>query len=156
VHVLSNFADLHSMEALPVELIGKIVSELALEDVIKISQLSRRLKLIASDPILNVWRLPILRNLRSNEYEDTLKHLSVYMSVPRHNWVEILSIGRASYILFETTLPNLREAEWEEAFKRRFFPSWTKWRRDSTWKAAFLRSQTFPLKILSRLTHPFV
>lgn len=106
------------IECLPVELIAKIVAELALQDVVNISQLSRRLKHVASDPLLNVWRLPILRNLRSNEYEDTLKHLSVYTSVPRHNWVEILSMGRASYILFETTLPNLTEAEWEEAFVR--------------------------------------
>ncbi|KAJ6539594.1 hypothetical protein B0H19DRAFT_365737 [Mycena capillaripes] len=146
--------------SLPVELIAKIVAELTLQDVIKISQLSRRLKLVASDPVLNIWRLPILRNLCSDEYEGSFKHLSVYMSVPRHNWVEILSMGRASYILFETTLPNLKEAEWEEAFKRfvciscrriasiqpklptirrRFLPSWRKWRRDSPWKAAFLR-----------------
>ncbi|KAF7352578.1 hypothetical protein MVEN_01223100 [Mycena venus] len=127
------------LSLLPVELIAKIVGELNLDDVIKISQLSRRLNLVASDPILNVWRLPILRNLRSEEYEGSLKNLSVYMSVPRHNWVDILSIGRASYILFETTLPNLKDAEWDEAFKRRFLPSWRKWRKDSSWRPAFLR-----------------
>ncbi|KAJ6490343.1 hypothetical protein C8R47DRAFT_466953 [Mycena vitilis] len=129
------------IESLPVELLGKILGELNLEDVIKISQLSRRLKLVASDPIINVWRRPILRNLRSDEYEASLKHLSVYMSVPRHNWVEILAMARAAYILFEATLPNLKEAEWEEAFRMRFLPAWRRQRQkwDSTWKAAFLR-----------------
>ncbi|KAJ7368572.1 hypothetical protein DFH08DRAFT_982756 [Mycena albidolilacea] len=127
------------IESLPVELIGKIVGELTLEDVIKISQLSRRLMNVASDPILNVWRFPILRDLRSDQYEESLKHLSVYMSVPRHNWVDILSRARAPYILFEMTLPNLKEAEWEDAFKRRFLPSWWRQRKDSTWKAALLR-----------------
>ncbi|KAJ6598820.1 hypothetical protein DFH09DRAFT_1129307 [Mycena vulgaris] len=111
-----------------------------LADVVKTSQVSRRLRLVASDTILNVWRLPILRTLHSTtEYEDALKNLSVYMSVPRHNWVDILALARASYILFEATLPNLKEAEWEEAFKRRFLPSWTRWRKDSLWKATFLR-----------------
>ncbi|KAJ7721188.1 hypothetical protein DFH07DRAFT_303044 [Mycena maculata] len=128
------------IETLPVELIGKILGQLNIVDVLILSQLSRRLRLVASDAVLNVWRLPILRNLLSNQYEDCLKHLSVYTSVPRYNWVEILSMGRASYILFETTLPNLKEAEWEEAFKRRFLPSWWRWRKDSsTWKAAFLK-----------------
>ncbi|KAJ7232220.1 hypothetical protein B0H12DRAFT_1261748 [Mycena haematopus] len=127
------------IESLPVELIGKIVGELTLNDVIRISQLSRRMRLVASDPILNVWRLPILRNLRSDQYEDSLKNLSVYMSVPRHNWIDILSRARASYILFEMTLPNLKEAEWEDTFQRRFLPSWKKWRKDNTWRAAFLR-----------------
>ncbi|KAJ7044591.1 hypothetical protein C8F04DRAFT_591275 [Mycena alexandri] len=127
------------IQSLPVELIGKIVGELSLQDVIKISQLSRRMKLVTSDTILNVWRLPILRNLRSEEYEESLKHLSIYMSVPRHNWVEILAMGRASYLLFETTLPNLKEADWEDAFKQRFLPSWRRWRKDGTWKSAFLR-----------------
>ncbi|KAJ7180344.1 hypothetical protein C8R43DRAFT_1084281 [Mycena crocata] len=130
------------IQSLPVELIAKIVGELNLEDVIKISQLSRRLRFVASDTILNVWRPPILRNLLSNgEYENALKNLSVCMGVPRQNWVDILSMGRASYILFEATLPNMKEAEWEEAFKKRFLPSWQRWRTGTapSWKAAFLR-----------------
>ncbi|KAJ7490340.1 hypothetical protein B0H11DRAFT_1020430 [Mycena galericulata] len=129
------------IETLPVELIGKILSELSLADLIKTSQLSRRLKLVASDTVLNVWRPPILRNLLSNVYETSLKNLSVYMSVPRYNWVDILALGNSSFILFEATLPTLKESEWEEAFRRRFLPSiyqWGKW-RDGTWKAAFLR-----------------
>ncbi|KAJ6628935.1 hypothetical protein B0H10DRAFT_1777484 [Mycena sp. CBHHK59/15] len=127
------------LESLPVELIAQIVGELSLGEVIRISQLSRRLKLVASDPVLNVWRLPILRNLRSDNYEDALRNLSVYSSVPRHNWIEILSLGKASFILFEATPPKLNEAQYEECFKRRFLPSWRKWRKDDTWRAAFLK-----------------
>ncbi|KAJ7780996.1 hypothetical protein B0H16DRAFT_1658683 [Mycena metata] len=141
------------IQSLPVELIGKIVGELSLEDAIKVSQLSRRMNAVGSDTILNVWRLPILRNLRSEEYEDSLKHLSVYMSVPRHNWVEICALGRASYLLFEMTLPNLKEADWEDAFKKRFLPSWRRWRKDGTWKAAFLRFRVFCGASNSRVLH---
>ncbi|KAJ7228426.1 hypothetical protein GGX14DRAFT_692450 [Mycena pura] len=126
------------IDTLPVELIAKIIGELDLDDVIRMSQLSRRLKLVASDAVLNVWRLPIMRTLRLNQYETALKNLSVHMSVPRHNWVDILAMANAPYILFESTLPNLKEAEWEEAFKMRFLPSWARRKRDKTWKATFL------------------
>ncbi|KAJ7284135.1 hypothetical protein C8J57DRAFT_1433033 [Mycena rebaudengoi] len=128
------------LETLPVEIIAQIVGELSIKDAVKISQLSRRLRLVSSDPILNVWRVPIIRNLLSNEYEETLKNLGVFTVVPRHNWVDILSLGNPHFILFEATLPNLKDAEYEESFKRRFLPSWKKWRRDGTWKAAFLKT----------------
>lgn len=49
-----------------------------------------------------------------------------------------MSLGKAEYILFEMTLPNLKETEWEECFHRRFLPGWAKW-KTSTWKAAFLK-----------------
>ncbi|KAJ7094547.1 hypothetical protein B0H15DRAFT_921602 [Mycena belliarum] len=126
------------IESLPVELIAKIFGELDIPSVIRTSQLSRILQVVASDPVLNVWRLPILRHLQSNDYE-SLKNLSVHMSVPRSSFIPILALGRASFILFEATLPNLREDDWRDAFRMRFLPSWSRWKRESTWKAAFLR-----------------
>lgn len=151
------------LETLPVEIIAQIVGELSIKDAVKISQLSRRLRLVSSDPILNVWRVPIIRNLLSNEYEETLKNLGVFTVVPRHNWVDILSLGNPHFILFEATLPNLKDAEYEESFKRRFLPSWKKWRRDGTWKAAFLKSdiicsqvhsKSSPVLLVERCTKP--
>jgi hypothetical protein len=65
-------------ESLPVELIADILAELDLESIIKTSHLSRRFHHISSDPSLNPWRRPILRNLRSGVYERCLKHLSVF------------------------------------------------------------------------------
>lgn len=127
------------LEALPVELIADILSELDLDSLIRCSYLSKRLHLVASDPALNPWRKPILRNLIAHNYEPALKHLSVRMTVPRHNWVEILSLAHPSFLLFEATLPNLKESEWEECFKRRFLPSWRKWKREGSWKEGFLK-----------------
>ncbi|KAF8897824.1 hypothetical protein BD779DRAFT_1492615 [Infundibulicybe gibba] len=126
-------------ESLPVELIADILGELTLNDLIKLSQLSRRLHRIASDPSLNPWRRPILRTLHTGVYEDALKHLSVRSTVPRQNWIEILSLARPSFILYDATLPNLTMAEWEECFDRRFLPGWRKWRKDGSWKEAFMK-----------------
>ncbi|KAI0751009.1 hypothetical protein C8Q80DRAFT_1098433 [Daedaleopsis nitida] len=136
-----------SFESLPVELIADALGELDVASLITVSYLSRRLRAIASDNALNPWRRPILRNLYSptGEYEDALRHLSVRQTVPRQNWVEILSLGKAEYLLFEMTLPNLKETEWQECFMRRFLPGWQKW-KTTTWKAAFL-------KILHRVWH---
>ncbi|TFK43747.1 hypothetical protein BDQ12DRAFT_675493 [Crucibulum laeve] len=133
-------------ESLPVELIAEILGELDLESLIKLSYLSKRLYLVASDTSLNPWRRPILRNLSSHLYEPSFKHLCVRTIVPRQNWIEILSLAKPAYILFEATLPNLKSVEWEECFKRRFLPGWQKWKKDCTWKEIYL-------KILYRLWH---
>ncbi|KAI0772131.1 hypothetical protein BD413DRAFT_53755 [Trametes elegans] len=136
------------LESLPVELVADVLGELDIASLITVSYLSRRLRAIASEPSLNPWRRPILRNLLSPDgaYEPALKHLSVRQTVPRQNWVEILTLGKAEYVLFEMTLPNLKEREWEECFRRRFLPGWMKWRKEGTWKAAFM-------KILHRVWH---
>ena len=132
---------LHEMffESLPVELIAEILGELDLESLIMMSQLSKRFYLVASDPSLNPWRRPIKRNLSNSSYEKELKHLSVRTTVPRHNWVEILASASPSFILYEATLPHLQASEWEECFKRRFLPSWAKWKKESSWKEAYLK-----------------
>ncbi|KAF9006596.1 hypothetical protein BDQ17DRAFT_1352026 [Cyathus striatus] len=135
-----------SFESLPVELIAEILGELDLESLVKLSYLSKRLYLVASDSSLNPWRRPILRNLRSHAYESFLKHLSVRIIVPRQNWIEILTLARPSFILYEATLPNLKSSEWEECFRRRFLPGWQKWKRDTSWKESFL-------KMLHRVWH---
>jgi hypothetical protein len=135
-----------TLESLPVELVAEILSHLDLRSLIIASYLSKSLYKIASDPSLNPWRKPILCNLRSSVYELSLKHLCVRTIVPRQNWIEILSLASASFILFEATLPNLTSSEWEECFARRFLPGWRKWKKDSTWKEAFLR-------ILFRIWH---
>jgi len=125
---------------LPVDLIAEILGELDLDSLIKVSYASKKFHTVASDTTLNPWRKPILRNLRSTTYESALKHLSVRSIVPRQNWIDILSVARPSFILYEATAPNLKSSEWEECYKRRFLPGWRKWRKDSPWKEAFLRS----------------
>ncbi|ETW84135.1 hypothetical protein HETIRDRAFT_311797 [Heterobasidion irregulare TC 32-1] len=127
-----------TLESLPVELITAIMEELDVESLVMVSYLSHRLHTIASDPSLNPWRVPIIRNLTSGTYEECMKHLSVRSTVPRQNWIEILSIARPAFLLFEATLPNLKEDVWKECFKRRFLPGWQKWKRDSSWREASL------------------
>ena len=131
-------ASMNIFLTLPVELIADILSELDLESLIKISYLSRRLHDIVSDSSLNPWRKPILRSLYSENGESALKHLSVRRIVPRHNFIEILSLASPTFILHEATLPNLKSEEWEECFYRRFLPGWRKWHRDGSWKATYL------------------
>jgi hypothetical protein len=134
---------MNGFESLPVELIAEILGELDLASLITVSYLSHRLHLIASDPSLNPWRRPILRNLQADpgvSYEGCLRTLSVRHTVPRHNWVEIISLARAEWLLFEVTLPHLKETEWEECFKRRFLPGWRKWKKEeATWQGTFLK-----------------
>lgn len=132
---------MNGFESLPVELIAEILGELDLESLIVVSYLSRRLHSVASDSSLNPWRRPILRNLLVQpgvSYESCLKHLSVRGTVPRQNFVEVLSLARAEWVILHFTWPNLKEAEWEECFKRRFLPGWQKWKKDGdTWRSTF-------------------
>jgi hypothetical protein len=129
-----------TFESLPVELITDILSWLDLASLITASYLSRRFYLIASDSSLNPWRGPILRNLWDGVYEPSLKTLCVRYTVPRQNWIEILSIARSDFLLFEATLPNLNGYEWEECFRRRFLPGWRKWKKEGGgWKEAFMK-----------------
>ncbi|TRM68193.1 hypothetical protein BD626DRAFT_481040 [Schizophyllum amplum] len=134
------------MEALPVELIADIMGELDLPSLIVASHLSTRCLSIASDRQLNPWRRPILRALHTLNYEDDLRNLSVRQGVPRQNWIEILSLASPSFLLFEANLPKLSADEWEECFRRRFLPSWSKWKKDGSWRQAFM-------KILYRVYH---
>lgn len=131
-----------AFESLPVELVADILGELDVASLVIVSYLSSRLRAIASDPSLNPWRRPILRTICNSDgdgdYEPQLRHLSVRHTVPRQNWVDILTLAKAEYVLFEMTLPNLKETEWEECFRRRFLSGWAKW-KTSTWKAAFLK-----------------
>ncbi|KAH9927230.1 uncharacterized protein B0H18DRAFT_1003605 [Fomitopsis serialis] len=86
------------LESLPVELIADVLGELDLSSLVTTTY----------------------------EYDPALRHLSVRSTVPRNNFVEILSIARANYLLFEASLPHLKDSEWEECFRRRFLPSWAK------------------------------
>ena len=126
-----------TLESLPVELITAVLEELDIASLIVVSYLSRRLHTIASDRSLNPWRAPILRNIHSGVYEDSMKHLSVRTTVPRQNWIEIVSMAQPSFLLFDATLPNMKEADWHECFRRRFLPGWQKWKRESGWRETF-------------------
>ncbi|KAF8307241.1 hypothetical protein DL93DRAFT_2143384 [Clavulina sp. PMI_390] len=140
-----------TLDTLPVELIASILSELDIPSLRAASETSAYLRAVASDPLLNPWRSPILRALippthHSALVQDSLtnsleplKTLSVLSTVPRHNWLEILCFAPPEFILFDATLPNLSEQQWEAAFFRRFLPSWARIRKNKSWRSAFLK-----------------
>lgn len=134
----SNLSDL---ESLPVELITEILAELDLTTLIVVSALSSRLRRVIFDPSLNPWRKPIYKNLRERdvEYEHCFWTLPRFLELPRQNWIDIFTIARPEFLLFEMPLPVLSESDWEECFKRRFLPGWTKWQQNARWRAAFLK-----------------
>lgn len=120
------------LEALPVELIAEILGALDLQTLLTVSHLSRRLRSIASDTSLNPWKWPILHNLRKRDgvYEKCMVHLGTFTIVPRTNWVDILSMAHAKYLLFQATIPSLADRAYEEAARRRFLPSWVRRQRE--------------------------
>lgn len=124
---------------LPVELIASILGLLDIVSLRITSETCTRLRLIVSDPLLNPWRYPILREILTKRYPHELKHLSTLSIVPRTNWLPVLTYGSPEYILFQCTLPNLSEDQWREAFRRRFLPSWSKIKKNGSWKEAFLK-----------------
>ncbi|KAG1752542.1 uncharacterized protein EDB91DRAFT_1044592 [Suillus paluster] len=128
-----------TLESLPVELIATILGELDLASLVKVSCLSRRLRHVASDSSLNPWRRPILQTLASGNYEQSLYHLSIRSIVPRSNWIDILALAPPGFLLFESSLPNLKASEWEECFRKRFLPGWLKWKKENTWRVSYLK-----------------
>ncbi|KAG1755449.1 hypothetical protein EDB19DRAFT_406890 [Suillus lakei] len=128
-----------TLESLPVELIATILGDLDLESLVKVSNLSRRLRHVASDSSLNPWKHPIAHNLASGSYERCFYHLSLRSIIPRSNWIDILTLAPPGFLLFESSLPNLKASEWEECFRKRFLPGWLKWKKDNTWRESYLK-----------------
>lgn len=127
-------------DLLPVELFASILSELDIVSLISASAVSSTFRSVVSSSLLNPWRQPIRRALLSTyPYDPAFATLGARLIVPRRNWIDILSLAKVDWLLFEAVLPNLREAEWEEAFKRRWLPSMRKWRKDGKWKQAFMK-----------------
>lgn len=138
-------------QELPVELVAEILSQLDLPSLIIVSGISRRFRNIASDPALNPWRGPILRSVRDRDadYEPALKHLGERSVVPRSCWLDILASARSSFLLFEATIPNLPDIDYQEVFHRRFLPSWKRWRTDNvSWKEVYRKSVSFSLPVI--------
>ncbi|KAF8737945.1 hypothetical protein AX14_012124 [Amanita brunnescens Koide BX004] len=96
------------------------------------------MRAIAADEALNPWRRPVQRALRAGAHE-ALRHLNGCSIVPRQNWIEILAFAPTSVVLFDTCVPRLAAADWADAFARRFLPACRRWKRDASWKEAYLR-----------------
>ena len=82
----------------------------------------------------------MLSSLQGNVPDPHLVNLSVRNIVPHKTWIEVLAIANPEWILYQIALPNLREAEWEDCFTRRFLPGWKKWKKEGRWRPTFLAS----------------
>ncbi|KAF8580596.1 hypothetical protein K439DRAFT_1356611 [Ramaria rubella] len=139
-----------TLETLPVELVADILNELDLATLITVSGLSRRLRAIVSDPFLNPWRGAMFDSLQEDIPDANLLNLSVRNIVPLQNWIRVFAMAKPDWILYQATLPNLKDTEWEECFSRRFLPGWKKWKKDGKWRSTFL--STLSLVIHRRRT----
>ena len=131
-----------TFDILPVELVVSVLEELDLQSLVTMSELSRRLREIISDPFLNPWRQPIARILADDTCsgEPLLRHITERSTVPRQNAIDILILAPPAFILFDFTIPNLKQADWEMIFRKRFLPGWDKWKRDLSWREVYKRS----------------
>lgn len=123
-------------------------SHLPLKDLIPVSLLSSTLRAVSLSPQITPFLGPVQRILlRGPPYPPELASLGSYTHVARNVFTEILVRGEARWILEEMEIPKLSDAVWEEVFRRRFLPSWRRYREgDERWRAMFLR-------MLRRLEH---
>ncbi|KAG8907004.1 hypothetical protein FRB99_005524 [Tulasnella sp. 403] len=114
-----------TLDDLPVELLTDIFSLLDITDLVAISQVSRQTRLVCGDPLLNPWKPPITKLLRANDADlSSISKLGEISIFPRQNFIDILSLAPASFLLLHTALPALHSHHWEEVVNRRFLPSW--------------------------------
>jgi hypothetical protein len=130
-----------TLTKLPQELIADILAFLDLYTLLQISQTSRFFAAICRDGFLNPWRDPLRVVLRrqptSEDEQQLLMHLGCYSSIPRQNWLHILSLVPPEFVLFND-IPWLPDEIWHQAFMIRFLPSWARWKRSQSWKRTFL------------------
>ncbi|QRW20866.1 sucrase/ferredoxin-like domain-containing protein [Rhizoctonia solani] len=145
----------------------------------KCSDSCRVLRTVCSDPLLNPWHHPVrhaifelfthhsIRNngrhtieypvealLEDHESETLtiLAALAAFSCVPRSVVVDILALSPPRFLLYHSARSKLPCELWEQAFRRRFLPSWIPpWVRTSrrpswAWQECFFR-------ILEQLNH---
>lgn len=127
-----------TLETLPVELITGILEHLDIAALRACSEVCPYLR----DAVSNSWRHPIIRALLRHDLEP-LKNLGELGSVPRHIWIDILCYASPDFLLFQATLPNIFEDDYQRAFFRRFPPSWSKIRKNGSWRSAFHKYLSF-------------
>lgn len=136
------------LEDLPYEIIQHILSYLPLSDLLPLTLHSSIFRSLALSPLLSPFLAPVHHILlRGPPYPAELAVLGIFTHINRNVFLEILVRAEAKWILEEMEIPRLPDSVWQEAFARRFLPSWKRYREGSEkWRAAFLRT-------LRRLQH---
>lgn len=167
----SGHHDSTMLRDLPVELLSAILAFLDLVSLKHASESCRLLRAVCSDHVLNPWHYPARRaihnlfgdgltreenqivsesleypgNLATRDYGveelSVLSGLSDFSAVPRSTIVDILVLSPPRFLLYHASRSNLPRRLWEEAFRRRFLPSWAhnfgqhRW----SWQEGFFR-----------------
>jgi hypothetical protein len=126
---------------LPPELIAGIISQLDASGILACACTCKQLRRIVADDTLNPLRPAIIQHIANKEYPIELASLAAWFSIiPIRNWVVLLSQADHRFLLYEASLPRLRDSIWEEAFEKRFLPGWRQWKKDNmTWSTCFKR-----------------
>ncbi|CUA71190.1 hypothetical protein RSOLAG22IIIB_04494 [Rhizoctonia solani] len=167
---------------LPPELVSLILGLLDLPSLKSCSEACRVLREVCSDSLLNPWHHPVRRAIygsfidhstKSRRYSNQevieypldvalsdheaqtlaiLAALGTFSCVPRSVIVDILTLSPPRFLLYHSTRSKLPRELWEQAFRRRFLPSWipnwvhTSQRPSWTWQESFFR-------ILEQINH---
>ncbi|CAE6460344.1 hypothetical protein ACGC1H_005990 [Rhizoctonia solani] len=160
---------------LPPELISSILGLLDLLSLRNCSETCRVLREVCSDSLLNPWHHPVRRAIynsfvdhleesRRHSNQDfieypldvaltnhesqtlaTLAAFGTFSCVPRSVLVDILALSPPRFLLYHSTRSKLPRELWEQAFRRRFLPSWiphwvhTSQRPSWAWQEGFFR-----------------
>jgi hypothetical protein len=156
---------------LPVELLSLTLGFLDLVSLKNASESCRLLRAICSDHVLNPWHYPVRRainmlfadglakgesqaisehqeypaNIPTTSLESqelaVLSALGEFSAVARSTLVDILVLSPPRFLLYCASRSNMTRSMWEDAFRRRFLPSWAhilerqKW----SWREGFFR-----------------
>ncbi|CAE6383438.1 unnamed protein product [Rhizoctonia solani] len=168
--------------ALPPEVLSLILCSLDLVSLKNCSDSCRVLRAVCSDPLLNPWHHPVRHaiyesfmghstrtqrntnrsiieypldvSLSDHESQTLaiLAALGLFSCVPRSVIVDILALSPPRFLLYHSSRSKLPRELWEQAFRRRFLPSWiphwvhTSQRPSWAWQESFFR-------ILEQLNH---
>ncbi|CAE6457802.1 unnamed protein product [Rhizoctonia solani] len=161
--------------ALPPEIMSLILGLLDLLSLKNCSDSCRVLRGVCSDALLNPWHRPVRHAIYESFIDHSTKSLrhpnrdvieypldvpltdhesqtlailaglGAFSCVPRSVIVDILALSPPRFLLYHSTRAKLPRALWEQAFRRRFLPSWiphwvhTSQRPSWTWQESFFR-----------------
>lgn len=123
-------------------------SYLPLDSLVSLTDTHSTFRALAASPPLTPFAAPILAALlKGPAYPQSLRTLAwTHPYLPPALFLHILVRAPPRFILDELELPRLSSGYWQEAFRRRFLPSWIRYRDENTaakdkpsWRATFLR-----------------
>ncbi|CAE7195135.1 unnamed protein product [Rhizoctonia solani] len=167
---------------LPPELISLIFGLLDLLSLKNCSDSCRVLRAVCSNSLLNPWHHPVRRAIyesfidhltksQRHPNRDVIEYpldvaltdhesqtlavlaaLGAFSCVPRSVIVDILALSPPRFLLYHSTRSTLPRELWEQAFRRRFLPSWIPHWVHTSQRACWAWQESF-FRILEQVNH---